>query len=104
MWVNYQACTGMGIVGRRMRVSGTAENYNEATNVYDHRCVRLPGGLVGFCEMLVPDGVKLTVRRQDNQLLWRRISGLSNENINAGTLVCYMSVTRLIGMEVEVKD
>lgn len=100
-WVPYQH--GMAVVGRRVKVMGTAQSHNEAINVYSGKFCRIPGGLTGVVNSLVGLRFKVTFSSTgdyENRSLWPRIAGIGPENRD--TLVCTVDPSRMIGFFLEV--
>lgn len=98
----------MEIVGKQLRVSGSENQHNEMRKVYDGQILKVPAGLIGRCDLVTPDFIRITFRRHGNNinsnaLIWKRFSDLSANNLETGVLVAYLHPSRLRGMEVEAR-
>ncbi len=101
-WQPYKL--GMALVGNRLKVGGAPGMHNEIKNCFNMRACQIPADLIGVCQLDVAgaDDVKIIFRKydEDNLHLWGKITNLTQENKDAGTLDGYMHRSRLRGMEV----
>jgi len=103
-WIRYDHANA--VVGRRVRVAGRNGQHNQIENVFDLKICNIPAGLIGLCTTVLPNSYKITFHKHegDNHRLWGAITNLSAENKDADSLVGYMAISRMRGMEIEADE
>jgi hypothetical protein len=77
-WTSYQP--EMSINGKYLRIKSGAANLPQGQNYYDGRFYKLPGGLVGRVESIVPFKTKFEKTQAQNRTLWVQINPFWKED------------------------